>query len=110
MSDLLFEYQEFVDEMWIKNDDPDQDMAHAVFGLTEELGETVGLFKRAVRGDDDGLIEEDALTKEMGDMLYYFTKVANMTGITLSEIIHANMRKLRDRHARGVMQGSGDNR
>lgn len=52
----------------------------------------------------------DALKKELGDVLWYVAAAARELGFDLSDVAHANLDKLHDRAARGVLQGSGDNR
>ncbi|MEL7340628.1 MAG: MazG nucleotide pyrophosphohydrolase domain-containing protein [Bacteroidota bacterium] len=50
------------------------------------------------------------MKKEMGDVLWYLAVGADEFGLSLSEIAAANIEKLASRKARGVIQGSGDDR
>ena len=52
----------------------------------------------------------EALIKELGDVLWYISAAASELGVSLDEVAHVNIDKLRDRAARGKLQGSGDNR
>ena len=52
---------------------------------------------------------EDIL-KELGDVVFYATALANYFGSNLEEVKELNRDKLDDRAARGVIRGSGDNR
>lgn len=54
--------------------------------------------------------ELDGLLKEVGDCLWYCAAIAHDLGSTLAEVARRNIVKLRDRAARGKLQGSGDNR
>ena len=76
-------------------------------GLAGEAGETVDKIKKWHR---DGIIDYKAVALELGDTLYYLTRLANTLGFTLADIQHLNMEKLLSRKARGVLAGSGDNR
>jgi NTP pyrophosphatase (non-canonical NTP hydrolase) len=79
-------------------------------GLNGEAGEVAEKLKKLAR--DGGTPEEiaDALNKELGDTLWYLSQVADDYGFTLQEIAEANLEKIRDRAARGVLSGSGDDR
>lgn len=52
----------------------------------------------------------EALTRELGDVLWYLTSISADLGISLEEVARANLDKLADRAARGVIGGSGDDR
>jgi hypothetical protein len=43
-------------------------------------------------------------------VLWYLSRASAELGYTLEEIASYNAEKLRDRHARGVIGGNGDNR
>ena len=80
-----------------------------VFGLGEEAGEVLGLFKRQSRGDNDPEFKSK-LEKELGDVLWYLSQVALDNGFTLNDVAVTNLNKLEDRFQRGVLKGTGDNR
>lgn len=94
-----------------------------------EVGEIQGKVSKLIR--DKGLIahspypeydEEDfyfsdvqdddaqELLKEMGDVLWHLTMLANDLGYSLESVARANLAKLKSRQERGTLQGSGDNR
>jgi NTP pyrophosphatase (non-canonical NTP hydrolase) len=50
------------------------------------------------------------LAKELGDVLWYLAALASELGINFDYVADLNLRKLRDRQARDVLQGSGDDR
>jgi len=42
--------------------------------------------------------------------IWYLTQIATSIGLSLSEIMQANIGKITDRRSRGVIGGAGDNR
>jgi NTP pyrophosphatase (non-canonical NTP hydrolase) len=99
----LNEYQEYAKETDLNNP-----LNYYYLGLAEEAGEVAGLRKRFLR--DEGNIEYDIITKELGDVLWYLAMIADKYNLSLNDIAYANILKLRDRKERGVIKGKGDNR
>jgi NTP pyrophosphatase (non-canonical NTP hydrolase) len=68
--------------------------------------------KKAIR-DHGGRIDEDrrkALSRELGDVLWYVAEIATHLGLDLGDVAANNTDKLLDRKDRGVLDGSGDDR
>ena len=87
-------------------------LEHMTYGLFEEAGEVAGKCKRLYR-EHDGLpnVEwEEALKLELGDVLWNLVELSKYFGWQLEEMRDANVQKLRDRVARGVIVGTGDKR
>lgn len=85
--------------------------ARFTLALAEELGEYCGKLKRYLRGDYEHLEDfRQAELKELGDILFYVTSLANAAGFTLAEVMAENRNKLEDRAQRGTIKGTGDNR
>ncbi|MDC3257172.1 nucleoside triphosphate pyrophosphohydrolase family protein [bacterium] len=88
------------------------DLGHEInyyfLGLTEEAGEVAGKRKRYLR--DEGKIDREDLCKELGDVLWYTSQIADKYNISLKEVAEMNIIKLEDRKKRGVLKGIGDNR
>ncbi len=85
---------------------------YPVLGLAGEVGELANKVKKIYR-DDNGILTAErrlALRDELGDCFWYLARVADELGYTLSEISDSNIARLRDRKARQVISGSGDNR
>lgn len=94
------------------------------FGLAEEAGEVCGKMAKFLRhsGGCDPHCERGCckaeekeqfrqdLIKELGDCLWMIAEIATVNGITLTQLMDSNIRKLSDRKQRGVIDGSGDNR
>jgi len=79
-----------------------------VLGLVGEAGEVAEKVKKMVR--DNKSINQKDIVKELGDVLFYTTAIANYFYSDLQSVMQTNMDKLNDRQSRGVLQGSGDNR
>lgn len=77
-------------------------------GLVGEAGEVAEKIKKLIR--DSTKVNRDEIIKELGDVVFYATALANYFESSLEEVIELNVDKLDDRQARGVLGGSGDNR
>jgi len=89
---------------------PDESGREYLFlGLVNEAGEVAGVIKKAIR-DNEGHVNSILLSKELGDVLWYISEIANRYGINLEHVLEANIAKLQDRKERGVLGGSGDER
>lgn len=104
-------------------------LAYCALGLTGESGEVAEKIKKLYRDNQDLIpyiqmgqepadvntreryfeIRKDVL-KELGDVIWYVTALANEFGLPLSEILEANYNKLIKRRETGTLQGSGDHR
>jgi|TARA_R100000951_G_scaffold73347_3_gene61723 NTP pyrophosphatase (non-canonical NTP hydrolase) len=77
-------------------------------GLVGEAGEVSEKVKKLFR--DKSKFTDEEVLKELGDVLFYTTALANIFGGSLRKVMEMNMAKLDDREQRGVLKGSGDNR
>ena len=97
---------------WVVTQDLYPQNAHSLalygLGLTGEAGEVAEKIKKLYR--DDTWHGPAAICKELGDVVWYATRIAEKCGFTLQDVMDANVAKLTDRNARGVSRGSGDNR
>ena len=92
---------------------PSQALEYLSLGIASEAGEVAGKMKKWIRDGDSKMTREEwvqAMSSEIGDVLWYVARLADELGLSLSEIAEENMAKLLDRNARGVIGGSGDNR
>lgn len=81
-------------------------------GVTGESGELADKIKKVYR-DKNGIFKQEdrnEIAKELGDILWYVTRLAATLGFSLEQIAAMNMEKLADRAKRGAIHGSGDNR
>lgn len=87
-------------------------VAYLTFGLGGEAGEFEEKIKKLYR-DHDGVITPERrveLLKELGDVLWYVSRLACTIGGSLREVAELNVAKLRDRQARDKLHGEGDAR
>jgi NTP pyrophosphatase (non-canonical NTP hydrolase) len=87
-------------------------LAYPALGLAGEAGEVAEHAKKAIR-DDAGNVSDErraAMSKELGDVLWYVAQLATELGLDLNEIAAQNLEKLLSRQQRGVLSGSGDDR
>ncbi|MHB2016848.1 MAG: nucleoside triphosphate pyrophosphohydrolase family protein [Candidatus Xenobia bacterium] len=93
---------------------PDQghNFVYPTLGLVGEAGEVAEKVKKVIR-DRGGQLDDavrDALKGELGDVLWYVAQLATELGLDLDDVAQFNLEKLRSRHERGRIHGSGDNR
>lgn len=84
--------------------------SYPYLGLAGEVGEVCEKRKKFMRDSSDLSEFKDALTKELGDVLWYVANIAADMEISLEEIAKRNLSKLADRQKRNTLQGSGDDR
>jgi NTP pyrophosphatase (non-canonical NTP hydrolase) len=77
-------------------------------GLVGEAGEVAEKMKKLVR--DSSRFSNEEIMKELGDVVFYATALANIYGRGLQEVLELNIQKLDDRQKRNKLRGSGDNR
>lgn len=89
------EYEQFV----VKNTGSFLDLNYCIVALNGEAGEVAEWHKKVnLRGKPNGLTDND-LKGELGDVLWYLTRIAVLKGWTLDEIMTFNMMKLEARKA-----------
>ncbi len=117
----LNDYQTVSSKTFVKSGESTIDEAHLGFGLLAEAGEVATLYQKMYRGDPEYCDYEEweyrlkpekvlLLKKELGDILWHVSTMAQHYGWSLQEVAEANIDKLKDRLARNLLQGDGDNR
>ncbi|MGZ0149816.1 nucleoside triphosphate pyrophosphohydrolase family protein [Kribbella sp. WER1] len=90
----------------------DHPIVYPTLGLVNEAGEVAGKVKKIFR-DRAGVItdaDREALTLELGDVLWYLSELSTRLGIRLEDVAERNIAKIADRKSRGVLSGDGDDR
>jgi NTP pyrophosphatase (non-canonical NTP hydrolase) len=77
-------------------------------GLVGEAGEVAEKIKKLIR--DNNRYTSTDIIKELGDVVFYATALANYYGGDLGVTLAMNVKKLDDRELRGKLKGDGDNR
>lgn len=118
----ISDYQELVEQVALYpgvNENNMQAAMYLALGLNGEAGEVAEKIKKLIR--DQRLLPEAKLLQmgsekqkeilnELGDVLWYITRLALEMGFDLEDVMAANHAKLSSRYRRGKLGGSGDNR
>ena len=113
MSSEFNEYQGRARETAVyPNQGTSMGIAYCALGLAGEAGEVADNIKKYIRDDNEEISIQRmvAITKELGDVLWYIANLATELNLDLGIIADENLRKLADRKNRGTIHGSGDNR
>jgi NTP pyrophosphatase (non-canonical NTP hydrolase) len=111
-------YEKFVEANWMGDEDK-YNLGIATLGLVGEAGEVAEKVKKHLRGDPahnpmeypEAVARNTEIAKELGDVLFYLTWIANYHGFSLRQITDLNIEKLTGRKERnGTLRGDGDNR
>jgi NTP pyrophosphatase (non-canonical NTP hydrolase) len=98
-------YQELSRETAIEGDNQ---ILRYTLGLTGEAGEVAEKIKKTERGDHE--LDEEAVAKELGDVLWYMARIADEIGYSFNDIQRMNANKLIERMTEDKIQGDGDER
>lgn len=80
----------------------------AALGLAGEAGEFANLIKKMTAHGH--AFDPDALSDELGDVLWYLAEAATAAGLNLSDIAQENVNKLLKRYPEGFSQDNSINR
>ena len=105
-SNHKFDYSKWVEEKIITAGQ--ERLIENTLGLVGEAGEVAEKIKKMIR-DNSRFTQED-IVKELGDVVFYATALANYYGHSLNTMLAMNVQKLDSRQERGVIKGEGDNR
>jgi NTP pyrophosphatase (non-canonical NTP hydrolase) len=101
---LLSEYQELAFKTAMESA---KNPAYMVANLTSEAGEVAGKYAKWIR---DGILDEEGMQKEAGDVLWQIAGLSTVMGWSLADIASQNLRKLAARQTNNTLMGSGDER
>ena len=74
-------------------------LINSVMGLCGESGEAIDIVKKWLAQGHE--LDKAHLAKELGDIAWYLAETATALGLTLEEILQANIDKLRARYPEG---------
>lgn len=86
---------------------PEAGLAYYSLAMGGEAGEVQNEIKKVYR-DDGGIVtpaRHDAIIKELGDLLWYASRVARLIGSCMNEVQRTNIEKLTARRAAGTLAG-----
>jgi NTP pyrophosphatase (non-canonical NTP hydrolase) len=70
-------------------------------GLAGEAGEVVDLIKKYLYNRNGKPLDIEKLKDELGDVCWYMAILLNTLGLSFEDCMHANMKKLVERHPNG---------
>ena len=90
----------------------DYKLMYVCLGLAGESGELIEKIKKVMRNDGGAISEEkrEGIKAELGDVLWYLSQIARLSGIKMDDVAEFNIAKLADRAKRGVIKSEGDTR
>ena len=108
----LDEYQKASASTIVESDDSALFLARMALGLVGESGEVAEKVKKILRDDSGQLTNttKSAIAAELGDVLWYLARLAELTDVSLDSVARENLDKLSSRQKRNRISGSGDNR
>jgi NTP pyrophosphatase (non-canonical NTP hydrolase) len=71
----------------------------SALGIAGEAGEVVDVIKKVLYHAHE--LDTSVLCKEVGDLLWYMTLLCETVGLTLEDVMQANVAKLRQRYPQG---------
>lgn len=93
------DYQLMASRTLSKELDATQQSTLCALGLAGEAGEVVDYLKKVhFHGHE---LDRQVVKKELGDVMWYIANLANLYDLTLTEIMQANVDKLRERYPEG---------
>ena len=92
-------YPTFVNSLFKEFPTGIETMLHAGVGISGEAGELLDAIKKSWVYNKP--LDRENLKEELGDILFYLTKLASMLGVTVDELCEINRRKLKQRYPSG---------
>ena len=93
------EYQDLAGRTSPADRPPIEKLTNGALGLGGEAGEVVELVKKhRYHGHP---LDNDAVAKELGDVLWYVAEVCTAVGLSLDDVAQRNIDKLRARYPEG---------
>ena len=88
------------------------DWIYTSMALGGEVGEILNKLKKVIRDENSEISEEkrEDLSYEIGDVLWYIAAFCTALNLNFDDIARKNLDKLKSRHERDKLKGSGDKR
>lgn len=91
-------YQELAERTINKNLTKDEQINHALFGMSGEVGEILSIYQKQYQGHE---IDEEELKKEVGDLIWFVAEYCTVMGWEMDEVLYKNINKLKRRYPDG---------
>jgi len=110
-SRLKFPFRASLDRMENQFGTPPQRLITAALGLSAEAGEFGDLVKKCLfQGKELNKENRELMIKELGDVMWYLAQGCMALGVTIDEVIWANIDKLEKRYPNGFEVARSENR
>ena len=83
-------------------------LINGVMGLCGESGEAIDIVKKWLAQGHE--LDKEKLAKELGDICWYLAETATALGLSLEDIMAANLENLRKRYPEGFDTNRSQNR
>ena len=83
-------------------------LINGVMGLCGESGEAIDIVKKWLAQGHE--LDKEKLAKELGDICWYLAETATALGLSLEDIMAANIEKLKKRYPEGFAAEKSINR
>lgn len=101
-SRLKFPFDASLSKMENQHAVPPQRLITAALGLSAEAGEFGDLVKKCLfQGKDLNAEVKEHMVKELGDVMWYVAQGCMSLGVTIEDILQANIKKLEQRYPNG---------
>ena len=104
----LDEYQELALRTAGHREDVEKILTGAALGLTGESGEVAEMIKKTYYHGHP--LDREAISQELGDVLWYVAVMADGLGLSLEQIAAQNINKLKARYPEGFSEARSRNR
>jgi NTP pyrophosphatase (non-canonical NTP hydrolase) len=101
----LNEYQELASRT---ANEHDKELANYGLGITGEAGEVADIIKKHMFHGHD--LDKQELLKELGDVLWYVSNIARISGLPFELVAQTNINKLKRRYPEGFSTERSVNR
>ena len=110
-SRLKFPFRASLDRMEDQFGTPPQRLITAALGLSAEAGEFGDLVKKCLfQGKELNKENRELMIKELGDVMWYLSQGCMALGVTIDEVLWANIDKLEKRYPNGFEVARSENR
>jgi len=110
-SRLKFPFRASLDRMENQFGTPPQRLITAALGLSAEAGEFGDLVKKCLfQGKELNKENKELMIKELGDVMWYLAQGCMALGVTIDEVLWANIDKLEKRYPNGFEVARSENR